>query len=128
VEDLLDRVGHRNHSVILGGFSQGAMVSCQVAFTTDAPLAALLLLSGTPLNEAAWKTGMANRRGLPVFMSHGRGDDILPFDLAEGLRDELAAAGLDVTFVAFEGGHEIPEEVVAKLREFLDKLARWGGA
>jgi phospholipase/carboxylesterase len=125
VQDLLDQVGNRRaHPVLLGGFSQGAMLSCQIAFGTDEALEALMVLSGTPLNEAAWRTGMAKRRALPVFMSHGRGDDILPFDLAEVLRDEMMAAGLDVTFVAFDGGHEIPEEVVVRLREFIDKLTR----
>ncbi len=118
--DIGDR---RAHPVILGGFSQGAMVSCQVAFASDEPLAALVLLSGTPGNVAAWRAGFAKRKRLPVFMSHGRFDQILPFDLAEGLRKELVAAGLEVTFVGFDGGHEIPEEVVLRLREFLAKIA-----
>ena len=38
--------------LILGGFSQGAMVSAEVAFQrTDQDLDALILLSGTPVNE-----------------------------------------------------------------------------
>lgn len=121
VGSFLEGVGH---PVILGGFSQGAMVSCQVAFTSDLPLEALVLLSGTPLHESAWRAGMHRRKGLPVFMSHGRADDILPFDLAQGLRDEMVAAGLDVTFVAFDGGHQIPEEAVAGLRAFLERVGR----
>lgn len=119
VQRLLEDLGR---PVVLGGFSQGAMVSCHVAFTSDVPLTALVLLSGTPLNEAAWRAGMHKRKGLPVFMSHGAADDVLPLDLAQGLRDELVAAGLDVTFFAFDGGHQIPEEVVAGLRAFLERL------
>lgn len=121
VEGFIEGIGH---PVILGGFSQGAMVSCQVAFTSDLPLEALVLLSGTPLAESAWRASMSRRKGLPVFMSHGRADDILPFDLAEVLRDEMVAVGLDVTFVAFDGGHQIPEEVVAALRAFLERLGK----
>jgi phospholipase/carboxylesterase len=121
VESFLGGLGH---PVILGGFSQGAMVSCEVAFTSDLPLEALVLLSGTPLDQSAWRAGMHRRKGVPVFMSHGRADDILPFDLAETLRDELVAAGLDVTFVPFDGGHQIPEEVVAALRAFLERLGK----
>jgi phospholipase/carboxylesterase len=119
---LVDHGNRRGRPVMLGGFSQGAMVSCQVAFASDEPLAALILLSGTPSNQTAWRAGIARRKGLPVFMSHGRADQILPFDLAEDLRDTLVVAGLDVTFVAFDGGHEIPEEVVVRLREFLAKV------
>jgi phospholipase/carboxylesterase len=104
---------------VLGGFSQGAMVACEVAFTSDEPLAALVLLSGTPVDTAGWREGFASRKGLPVFMSHGHKDDILPYDLDDRLRADLVAAGLAVTFVEFDGGHEIPGEVVGALGKFL---------
>lgn len=120
VRSALSREGNsKAHPFVLGGFSQGAMVACEVAFTSDEPLSALVILSGTPLDLAGWTSRMARRRGLPVFMSHGRTDNILPFDLAEHLHRDLVAAGLAVTFVAFDGGHQIPEEVVSALGVFL---------
>jgi phospholipase/carboxylesterase len=67
---------------------------------------------------------MATRKEMPVFMSHGRADDILPYDLAERLHADLVAAGIDVTFVSFDGGHEIPEEVVTALGAFLARIDR----
>ena len=112
------------HPFVLGGFSQGAMVACEVAFFSDEPLAALVILSGTPVDRAGWQPRMATRRGVPVFMSHGRADNILPFDLAERLHRELVAAGLAVTFVPFDGGHEIAEEVVTALGAFLARIGR----
>ena len=66
---------------------------------------------------------MAAREGLPIFMSHGRTDNVLPFDLAERLHADLVAAGLAVTLIPFNGGHEIPEEVVRALGEFLARNA-----
>jgi phospholipase/carboxylesterase len=120
VRRSLSREGNsRTHPFVLGGFSQGAMVACEVAFSSDEPLAALVILSGTPLDRAGWKSRMALRKGLPVFMSHGRTDNILPYDLAERLHADLVAAGLLVTFIPFDGGHEIPEEVVTALGAFL---------
>lgn len=107
---------------LLGGFSQGAIVACEVALGSDVPLAALIVLSGTPVDSTGWRQKMPRRRGLPVFMSHGRSDDILPFDLADRLRADLVAAGLAVTFVPFDGGHEIPGAVVAELGKFLAQL------
>jgi phospholipase/carboxylesterase len=107
---------------VLGGFSQGAMVSCQIAFASDEPMAALVIMSGTLINETTWRGQLARRKGLPVFISHGRNDTIFPFDLAERLQAELAAAGLAVTFVPFEGGHEIPAEVVIALGDFLARI------
>jgi phospholipase/carboxylesterase len=105
--------------VVLGGFSQGAMVASDLAFTKDDTIAALVLLSGTPVDEATWRRGFARRRGLRVFVSHGRADPILPFAAAERFQKELADAGLAVTWFPFDGGHEVPAQVVVALNAFL---------
>lgn len=107
--------------VVLGGFSQGAMLSCDVALRTDRPLAGLVLLSGTFLAESEWSTLMQARKGLPVFMSHGRADRLLPFAISELLSERLAAAGLDVTWQPFNGGHEIPGGVLEGVGAFIRK-------
>jgi phospholipase/carboxylesterase len=119
---LQDLRWSRRGPVVLGGFSQGAMVSSEIAFRSRAPLAALVLLSGTTVDEASWETGFATRRGLPVFISHGRADEILPFEVADRYRRKLEAAGLDVTWVPFDGGHQVPASVVVALNAFLTKL------
>jgi phospholipase/carboxylesterase len=119
---LTDLRWRRRGPVVLGGFSQGAMVSSEIAFRSRAPLAALVLLSGTTVDEASWEPGFATRRGLPVFISHGRRDEILPFEVAERYRRKLEAAGLAVTWFPFDGGHEVPAGVVVALNAFLSKL------
>jgi phospholipase/carboxylesterase len=116
---LLDLSRAPGGPVVLGGFSQGAMVASDLAFTTDDDVAALVLLSGTPVDETTWRRGFAKRRGLRVFVSHGRADPILSFAAAERFQRELADAGLAVTWVPFDGGHEIPGQVVAALNAFL---------
>jgi phospholipase/carboxylesterase len=116
--DDLDR-SLRPSKIVLGGFSQGAMLSCDVALSTDRPLAGLVMLSGTLIAEARWRPLMPSRRGLPVFQSHGVSDGLLPYALSERLRDALQGAGLSVTWCAFRGGHEIPGSVVDALGPFL---------
>jgi phospholipase/carboxylesterase len=123
VRRLLDDLQSRAEpALVLGGFSQGAMVASQVAFTSDAPLRALVLLSGTTVDEAAWVPGLSRRRGLRVFLSHGRSDHVLPFDMAERFRARLESAGLRVTWFPFDGGHEIPAEVVVALNRFQQQV------
>ena len=123
VSALLDLRGNRaRQPFILGGFSQGAMVAAQVAFLSDEPLRALVLLSGTVVDETLWQTNYARRRGLHVFIAHGRADPTLSFEVAERMQGEMAAAGMVVTWFPFEGGHEIPEVVVTALNEFLAHL------
>jgi len=53
-------------------------------------------------------------------MSHGQSDPVLPFRVAEDLRDKLRAASANLTWVPFAGGHEIPWPVLSGLRAFLD--------
>jgi phospholipase/carboxylesterase len=108
--------------VVLGGFSQGAMVTSEVAFRTDTPLNALVLLSPTIVNESIWKAGYSRRRGLPVFIAHGRNDRVLSFAIADRFRQELEGAGLEVTWLPFDGEHMIPGKVVAALNTFLARV------
>jgi phospholipase/carboxylesterase len=123
VEDLLkDLGGSAKKDVILGGFSQGAIVAGEVAFASDQQVAALVMLSGTIVDETSWEKRFPRRRGLRVFLSHGRQDTMLPFAVADRLHTKLVAAGLNVTWCPFEGEHNIPEEVVIALNEFLRQL------
>lgn len=102
-------------ALMLGGFSQGAMLSLDVALHTTRPIASLALMSGTLLAEEVWAPLLSARKGLPVVQSHGTHDPILPFVVAEKLRDRLTAAGLEVDFVPFRGQHEIPPVVLQKI-------------
>jgi phospholipase/carboxylesterase len=123
VRALLAERGNRvAQPFILGGFSQGAMVAAQVAFQSDEPLRALVLLSGTLVDEELWKASFSRRKGLHVFISHGRSDPTLSFEVAERMQTEMAAAGMQVTWFPFDGGHEIPAEVVTALNEFFARL------
>ncbi len=114
----LDRTLHPS-KLVLGGFSQGAMLSCDVALRSDVPLAGLVMLSGTFVAEDEWRPRMPLRKGLPVFESHGKEDRLLPFVQAERLQGALTEAGLAVTWSPFRGGHEIPSQVVSGLGTFL---------
>jgi phospholipase/carboxylesterase len=123
VRGFLTRQGNSaGEPFILGGFSQGAMVAGQVAFLSDEPLRALVLLSGTIVDEALWSANYARRKGLHVFIAHGRADPTLSFAIAERMRSEMTAAGNLVTWFPFEGGHETLAEVVTALNEFFAKL------
>lgn len=109
--------------LVLGGFSQGAMLALDVALREPTrKLAGTVLLSGTFLAAREWTPLMPNRRGTPVFQSHGESDSVLPFSIAERLRDALTSAGVDVTFDPFRGAHTIPPRTVEHLSEWLRAL------
>lgn len=109
-------------SMVLGGFSQGAMLSTDLALHSDIPLAGLVLLSGTVIAKQEWLARLPNRKGLPVFQSHGTDDPILAFSAAKELRAHIQVAGLPLQWVEFRGGHEIPFQVLEQLGTFLQTV------
>lgn len=120
--DALEREGVSLDRLVLGGFSQGAMLALDVALRIERAMKGLALLSGTFIAEPEWSPRMSGRARTPVFQSHGTDDPILPYVVAEKLRDALVAAGLDVTFDRFQGGHGIPPSTMKKLGDWLAKL------
>lgn len=127
VIELLDaletELGVTSDRIVLGGFSQGAMLSMDVALHDPRPLAGVLLLSGTLVDAGEWGPHMAARRGLRVFQSHGRQDTVLPFGPAEELATMLEANDIDVRFMPFEGGHQVTSAVSAGVAAFVREVA-----
>jgi phospholipase/carboxylesterase len=105
--------------VILGGFSQGAMLATDLALRAERQPAGLVILSGAPISIDEWKVLAPRRAGLKVLQSHGRSDPILPYGGAEWLRDMLEGSRLDVQFLASNGGHGIPSSVLERLGPFV---------
>lgn len=105
--------------IVLGGFSQGGMVTTDVALRLEEAPAGLCILSGALICQDEWKRRAAQRQGLPVLQSHGRHDDILAFPQAERLRDLLTEAGLSVDFLPFHGPHTIAPETLERMADFL---------
>ncbi len=126
VVEMLDalqaELGVSDAQTVLGGFSQGSMLACDVTLAGERDFAGLVVLSGTLLAAERWVPKMAARASVPVFQSHGQADAMLGFGYAERLRDALLGAGLEVEFVPFRGGHEIPMNVLQAFEAFLQRV------
>lgn len=105
--------------IVVGGFSQGGIMSIEAALVTPG-LAGIAVLSGRSLPHSA-----ANYRalsGLRVFASHGRQDSRIPFAQAEIFMDQASTGGAVVERVIFDGDHAIPPVVVNSLATWLQAL------
>jgi phospholipase/carboxylesterase len=124
LDRLLDEMVQENpqRPLVLGGFSQGAMLACDVVLRTGRAVAGLVLFSGARIGAGAWDPLYASRRDLKVFMSHGRADDDLSFTAAESFLGDLQRAQWDVTWCPFDGGHEIPIFVWRAFKRWLKSL------
>lgn len=119
VDTLATRHSLSPGEIAFGGFSQGAMLAVDVALhRRDAP-GAVFALSGSAVAESDWRPRLPLLRGVPVMVSHGRQDSVLPFSGGQHLFELLSRAGADVSFVPFEGDHTISPEVLSALGDFL---------
>ncbi len=115
--DIEREMGDRR--LIMGGFSQGAMLACDLVLRSTRRVEGLAMFSGARIAASAWRPRYAQRRGLRVFMSHGTGDRELSFESADSFQQELNVAGWAVTWVPFHGGHEIPLVVWRAFKRWL---------
>jgi phospholipase/carboxylesterase len=110
--------------LVIGGFSQGAMLSCDYLLQHAAaiPVAGLVVMSSSRLAFDEWEPRLQRLSGLPALVSHGTRDEDLSFDAGAALEAALRRAGAHTEWLPFEGGHEIPLVVWRALKRFL--LAR----
>jgi phospholipase/carboxylesterase len=127
LDQLQARYGVTPDRLVLGGFSQGSMLALDVALHRPTPPAGLVLMSCTLVAESEWQPRIGGLRGVPVLLSHGRADGLLPFGVAETLRDRLRTAGAAVEWLPFIGGHEISSEVLDATSRFLRARASTTG-
>ncbi len=97
---------------VLGGFSQGSMATTDLMLHLDTKPGGQIVFSGTLLCEDAWRSRAKGLAGLRIMQSHGTMDNILPFSLAEELRDLFRDGGAEVDWVPFRNGHTIPGEAM----------------
>lgn len=120
IEIALERLKLNESKLLLGGFSQGAMLSMDVACRgLKQPPAALCLYSGALICERFWKESVARLASCQILQSHGRQDPILPFTTGIWLRDLLLSADCNVDFIDFNGPHTIPMAAIRRTADLL---------
>ncbi len=115
VEAAMELSGVDESRLMLGGFSQGAMLTVDTALRgLREPPAAACLYSGCLICERQWRPLAGRLRTTAILQSHGRMDPILPFQTGLWLRDMLVESGCTVDFVEFGGMHTIPSEAIER--------------
>jgi phospholipase/carboxylesterase len=131
VESLLAREKARGVAasrIVVAGFSQGCAVALMTGLRHAERLAGLVGLSGyLPLAAATATERSDANRDLPIFIGHGRGDDVVPLSRGTAARDALVALGYPVEWHDYPMAHSVsPTEVADLNRWLLRVLARAG--
>lgn len=107
----------------VGGFSQGAMMSLGLALTSPELIAGVVAMSGrlpAPLIDQM-KSPEALRK-LPMLVTHGLYDQVLPIEDGRAARRTLESLGVKVDYREYAMGHEVSEESLADVTAWLSAI------
>jgi len=107
---------------VLGGFSQGAIMSVDACLHLEEPVGAVVGWSGALMCKGEWEKLVLKKKGIKVFLSHGTQDPILPFMMGKNLEVFLKMNGAIVEFITFSGGHQIPQTALQKFVSVLESV------
>jgi phospholipase/carboxylesterase len=109
--------------IVLAGFSQGGAIVLQAGLRYPERLAGILALSTyLPLASALESEREKANQDLPIFMAHGRFDDIIPLGRAQASRQRLEALGYAVEWHEYPMPHSVCPPEIAHIAAFLTRV------
>ena len=100
--------------LFLGGFSQGAIMSCSVGLTAPDTVKGIMALSGRILQQI--RPGLlpnAALAGLNVFVAHGLNDSVLPIAYGREAKAYLESLKVKLAYHEYPIAHQITGEEMA---------------
>ena len=122
LDSTLAEAGIAPKRTVLGGFSQGTVMSYALGLAASRPRpAAILAMSGFIPTVEGFELDFEGRAGLPVSISHGTYDPVINVEFGREARDRLDAAGLEVAYREDPVAHQISPGALAQARAVLDR-------
>lgn len=120
IDQLLTDLELTHDQLVIGGFSQGAVMAIGTAFAPGRPRpAAVLPWSGFVPTVEHWNLDPDAARGVPVLLTHGALDPVIDVEFGHNAKALLEQAGADVTYREPTIGHEVDLETVLAARELV---------
>jgi phospholipase/carboxylesterase len=128
-DSLWERTGIEPARTVLGGFSMGSVMSYALGLgQRRPPPAGILAFSGFIPVVEGWRPSFADRTAVHAFIAHGRRDPVIEVGFARRAREELQAAGLDVSYHESDVAHHIDPAHVGLASAWLESSLDVGGA
>jgi phospholipase/carboxylesterase len=109
--------------IVLAGFSQGGAIALQTGLRYPERLAGIVALSTyLPLAATLAAEASAANRDLPIFMSHGRLDDLIPLGRAEQSRDFLKNLSYPLEWRDYPMAHAVCAEEIGDIARWLLRI------
>jgi phospholipase/carboxylesterase len=126
IEALIARENARgipDARIVLAGFSQGGAVVLHTGLRHPQRLAGILALSTyVPLAETLAAEAHAANRDVPIFMAHGHGDTVIPYDFGQRSGELLLAQGYPLQWHPYFCEHTVAMEEIRDINGWLHEV------
>ncbi len=123
LDDLAQETGIAPDRTVLGGFSQGAVMSYALGLGGERPRpAAILALSGFLPTVPGFALDL-DRPLPPIAIGHGTFDPVIPVDFARQAREVLTRAGADVLYRESPMPHAIDPDFLRELVPWIRRVS-----
>ena len=117
---FLDGLPIPSERIVLGGFSQGAVMSWALGLGNGRPRpAAVIALSGFMPEVDGFQLDLTALDGYPIAVAHGSLDPVIPVEFGRAAADRVRAAGADLLWRESAVPHTIDPRVLPELRAFV---------
>lgn len=106
------REKYKPTNIIVGGFSQGAIISVELALYHPEKVDGIIGLSGALLEEnlKAQPQNVELCKNVHAFYAHGTNDELLPIEKGRRCRDAMKAYHINLTYKEYPVKHHISQQ------------------
>ncbi len=115
-----EKKGISPERIVVAGFSQGGAIALHCGCRYPQTLAGIMALSTyMPLPDTLDDEFSDAARYTPVFMAHGRQDDVVAFEYGHKSMELLEARGMQVEWHEYDMAHSVCMEEIIHIRQWL---------
>ena len=123
LDGLAESTGVPLERTVLGGFSQGCVMSWALGLAAGRPRpAGIIGLSGFMPTVEGFRLDLDDLDGYPVAIAHGTLDSVISVDWGRQARDRMEAAGAHVTYHESAVPHTVDPAVIPILAAWLGEV------
>jgi len=123
LDGLAESTGVPLERTVLGGFSQGCVMSWALGLAAGRPRpAGIIGLSGFMPTVEGFRLDLDGLGGYPVAIAHGTLDSVISVDWGRQARDRMEAAGAHVTYHESAVPHTVDPAVIPILAAWLGEV------
>ncbi len=115
--------GIDSRRIVVAGFSQGGAIALHCGCRYPKPLAGIMALSTyLALPDTLTDEISEYASEVPVFMAHGRQDEVVDYEYGKQAMEHLEAHDIDVHWYEYDMGHSVCIEEINHIRHWLTEI------